>query len=107
MLTNYDIKNALSNRYTETQLKKLMEYNALYPEVYVEFDRRSEFAIKTKRRKYSAQTIIESMRWDYYVANIFDNCVEYKINNNYVAMFTRIIMYKKPKFKTFFEIRGG
>ena len=57
------------------------------------------------RKRYSARTIIETIRWD---TEIRDSEVHFKINNNYVPGLARLFMHTYgDRCPGFFDIRDG
>lgn len=56
----------------------------------------------TGRKKYSAKTIVEIIRWDFDLNNPGD---EFKINNDFAAYLARALVDKFPEFEGFFEFR--
>lgn len=56
----------------------------------------------TGRKKYSAKTIVEIIRWERDLGNPGD---EFRINNDYAAYLARAMADKVPGFEDFFEFR--
>ena len=55
------------------------------------------------RKRYSAWTIANKIRWDKDIQTIGD---EFKINNNYIALYARLVMARVPALKGFFNLRA-
>lgn len=65
--------------------------------LWKEFEQRALKIAKSKKR-YSARTIIESIRWE---TDIGETNSYYKINNNRVPELPRLFMYKHPQYSLF------
>jgi hypothetical protein len=86
--------------------KKLLErFRAFHdenPKVYDEF---KDFALqmaKTGRKKYSAWTIVNRIRWERDLESIGS---VFKINNDFIALYARLLIYHLPEMEEFFELR--
>ena len=54
--------------------------------------------------KYSGQNIIERMRWDTKIPTTTRD--QFKLNNDFVALYVRLLIHRYPKeFTGFFELR--
>ena len=72
------------------------------PHVFRKF-KELAFAMKaTGRTDYSARTIIEKMRWDYDINTTGD---VFKINDDFVPMYVRLLIHRYRQFDGFFELR--
>ena len=72
-------------------------------DIWREFERLALRVWETGRRKYSAQTIMHVIRWN---SDIERGQEEFDINNNYIAYYSRMLMYQYPEAVGFFEIRS-
>ena len=81
-------------------LGKFKKYHTENPSVYKSFKRYAQ-KIRIVHKKYSAWTIINLIRWeiDLQGGDLF------KINNDYIALYARLLMYYEPSFEGFFELR--
>ena len=71
--------------------------------VYREFERRALQMARTSRKRYSARTIVELMRWD---SDISDSEMTFKINDHYTPGMARLFMAKHgAQYPKFFELR--
>lgn len=57
---------------------------------------------ETGRKKYSAKTIVENIRWDYDKAHPGQ---EFLIDNNFTSCLARAMADNYPQFSKFFEFR--
>lgn len=72
-------------------------------EVYREFERRALRMARTGRKRYSARTIVEVMRWD---SDIADSEKTFKINDHYTPGMARLFMGTHGAvYPKFFELR--
>ena len=72
------------------------------PHVFRKF-KELAFAMKaTGRERYSARTIVEKMRWDY---DINTTGGVFKINDDFVPIYVRLLIQRYPEFAGFFELR--
>jgi len=74
------------------------------PQVYVHLVRLAREWKQAGNRKLGIATLFEKLRWDYHLSGIKDDA-GYKLNNNYRAMYARLIMEQEHDLKGIFEIR--
>jgi hypothetical protein len=55
------------------------------------------------RRKYSARTIFEVMRWDY---DVKTNSDEFKISNDFIPIYVRLLVNEDESYRSFFSLKG-
>lgn len=77
-------------------------FHAANPHVYDLFDKYTKELIHAGHRKFSADAIIQRIRWDGAVQTNGDT---YKINNNIRAGYPRLWMENNPEHQGFFETR--
>lgn len=77
-------------------------YHQTHPEIFQLFAKYAYEMRKTGRKKYSAKTIMERIRWH---CDVQERGQEFKINNSYTAMYARLLVHKIPEFSGFFEFR--
>ena len=96
-----EIKSIFDN-IDKNLLNKFKKYHEENPHIYREF-KRYAYAMKGVRSKSSAWLIINRIRWDY---DIKSNSNEvFKISNDYIALYSRLLIYNDPEFKDFFVIK--
>lgn len=76
-------------------------YHRENPAVYVLFKRFSFEAIEKGRKHFSAEAVINRIRWETLISGNDD----FKINNNYKAFYSRLFMKDFPQYSGFFELR--
>ena len=92
----------LFDGYTETVLAKFKEFHLANPAVYDEF-RKLAIAIKnTGRAHYSAEIIINTIRWH---RDLQTTGEVFKLNNDFKPLYARLLAYQFPEFLEFFEFR--
>jgi len=82
-------------------LAKFKQYHQENPEVFRKFKAYAE-QMKDVRDKYSAWNIISKIRWD---TDLQSGDV-FKINNDFIGLYARLLIYKAPEFLGFFELRA-
>lgn len=83
-------------------LQRFKTFHAKNPRVYNLFKENAEKVFQTGRAKYSSRTIIEVIRWEHDLETSGD---VFKINNDYIPIYARLLIHNHPKFKSFFELR--
>lgn len=74
------------------------------PLIYALFNKEVFRAIGNGKKKLSARTIIEFIRWNIFVETVDDR--DYKINNNHIAYYARLFMKEHPEHEGLFELRS-
>jgi len=77
-------------------------YHEAHPKLYELFKKYAYQMKNSGRKYYGAQSIVERIRWD---MNINHNSDEFKINNNFSSMYSRLLISDYPEFKDFFRTR--
>lgn len=86
--------------------EKFNEFNELHPEVYAYFEQFTMEKIRQGFKHYSAQSILERVRWETEAgADLFTEGERFKINNNFTAEFSRLFTKNNPRFAGFFRQR--
>ena len=65
-----------------------------------------EIALRTKRagaKRWSIWSIANVLRWQYAMEN---EGGDFKLNNNFLAYYARLLMETTPELRGFFETRG-
>ncbi len=78
-------------------------YHRENPFVYEEFERRARAMKDAGRKKYSQWTIVQSLRWDFDLRTKGD---VFRINNDFIALYARLMIHHCPEFAHFFELRA-
>tara|TARA_E500000318_G_C3532556_1_gene201212 strand:+ start:666 stop:977 length:312 start_codon:yes stop_codon:yes gene_type:complete len=72
------------------------------PEFYELFKKFTFQAIRKGHRKLSAWLIVNRIRWE---AMIVTTGNEYKISNDFIALYARLFMHEHPDYKGFFKTK--
>ncbi len=80
------------------------EFHRTNPNIFASFQDQVFKAIKSGKKKLSARTIIEFIRWNLFIETEDDSA--YKINNNYIPYYARMFMKDHPEHGGIFELRG-
>ena len=81
--------------------EKWHKYHTENPQVYKEFCNRAKWAFKKGVRKYSARTIIETIRWSYLIKT--NSADTFKISNSYSPFYARLFAQEFPQLKEIFN----
>ena len=80
-------------------------FHPLNPHVFRTFKELARQMKATGRTRYSGRNISEKMRWDYNLATAGN---DFKLNNNFVAIYVRLLIFRYPKeFVGFFQLRSN
>lgn len=80
---------------------RFTRYHNQHPEVWDSFKRYATEMRATGRKRYSAWAIINKIRWDHDVVTAED----FKISNDYIALYARVMIHLEPGFAEFFNTR--
>jgi len=72
------------------------------PEFYELFERFTFQAIGRGHRRLSAWLIVNRIRWETMIVTTGD---DYKIRNDFIALYSRLFMHKNPEYKGFFKTK--
>lgn len=86
----------------QTLVRNFFKYHNENPEVYQLFKRYAQQMKQSGRRRYSAKAIFERVRWHYDIQTTGD---DFKINNNYTAMYARLMIVEDNNWMSFFQLR--
>lgn len=84
-------------------LKRFKVFHFKNPQVYSAFKNYAEKIFLTGRKKYSAWTIIQVIRWEH---DLKTSGEVFQINNDYIAIYARLLIHNHKKFNGFFELRS-
>jgi len=87
----------------EEMQEQVTKFHAEHPEIWDLFVRFSKEMIGRGYKAYSAQSVIERIRWEKDVGG--DGTTSFKINNNYTAFYSRRFMRMYPEYEGFFRTR--
>ena len=87
--------------------KRLVErfrfHHNMNPQVYWLFFEKALIVLNSGRKRYSAWIIFNVIRWELNLQTVDD---DFKINNDFIALYTRLLIWHHPIFDGFFELRG-
>lgn len=86
----------------ERILEKFWEFHFQNPQVYADLRRLALGLVHAGRKHYGIKSLFEVLRWEralYTTGSIF------KLNNNYHALYARILMDDEPELAGFFSTR--
>ena len=79
------------------------DFHTAHPEVYVQLVRLARSWQANGSAKLGIATLFEVLRWNSHMNPERDG--GYKLNNNYRALYARLIMNREPDLKGIFELR--
>jgi hypothetical protein len=88
--------------YPSDVVARFKAFHLQNPHVYAHFMRLADEMRAVGRQRYGARTIVEVMRWHYDLktkGNLF------KINDDFVPIYARLLIHEHPRFDGFFELR--
>lgn len=91
----------ISNR--KTIQESFEEFHYCNPHVFKMFVQYARQAKSRGYEKFSAKAIFERLRWYYNFEVVSED--EWKLNNNYTALFARLAIKEYPEFEGFFQLR--
>jgi len=100
-VTSQDRANPLFNCDPEL-LAKFKEFHADNPHVYDLFRRFAFEAKNSGRPRFSHWMIANRIRW---YTSIETKGTDYKLSNDFIALYARLIVYHNPEFEGFFSLK--
>ena len=79
------------------------EFHAEHPEIYVQLVKLARTWQSNGSQKLGIATLFEVLRWNSHLNP--NKTGGYKLNNNYRALYARLIMDQEPDLKGLFELR--
>ena len=73
------------------------------PNIFAEFAKKTQQLVDAGHQHYGAKATFEAIRWDHDIS-VKRTC-EFKINNNYVSFYVRLLERVYPKYKDFYRKR--
>lgn len=86
-----------------TLTDKFNQYHKNNPQVYELFKRFTFMAIKRGHNRLSAWMIANRIRWETSIETF--SVYEYKISNDYIALYARMFMQDHPQYNGFFKTK--
>ena len=86
----------------EELLHKFLKYHKLNPIVFKLFEKYSLEVKEAGRENFSHWMIVNRIRWYTYIET--RGC-DYKISNDFIALYARMLVYRCPKFEGFFNLK--
>lgn len=96
-----DLKELFAH-YPKRTLDRFKSFHSKNQHVYEEFKKLAFEMRETGRKKYSARTLVEVLRWHRDLKTSGD---VFEINNDFVSIYVRLLIYHHHEFLGFFDIR--
>lgn len=93
---------SLFNGYPAIVLQRFKVWHFANPHIFHEFKKLAFEMKATGRKRYSARTIVEVMRWHYDLKTKGD---VFELNDNFTPIYVRLLIHHYPEFDGFFELR--
>jgi hypothetical protein len=90
---------------TDKIKQDFMEFHTKHPEVYRELLRLTYEWKRAGNNKLGARMLIERLRWEWRTRADMRDKYDFKLNNNYCALYAREIMQHHPDLEGIFELR--
>jgi len=95
-------KSTIFENIDKELLKKFKAYHEKNPHIFREFKRYAT-EMRQVRSKSSAWLIVNRIRWDKDIHSNADE--EFKIANEYIALYARLLIHNSPEFEGFFNLK--
>lgn len=86
-----------------TLTQRFNQYHRDNPQVYELFKKFTFMAIRRGHNRLSAWMIANRIRWETSIETF--SVEEYKISNDYIALYARMFMSDHPEYNGFFRIK--
>jgi hypothetical protein len=93
----------LFDRHTKTIEERFQEFHTRHPEVWDLYVRFANELLAAGCQRYGIGALTERIRWHY--ATQPDGGEEFKINNDYRALYARALVQHDPRLADLFEMR--
>lgn len=92
----------LFGEYPRAVLERFKDFHRDNPHVYERFREHARQMRAAGWGRYSARTIFEVMRWN---ENLRTRGDAFKVNDDHIPIYARLLIYHHPEFADFFELR--
>lgn len=100
--TRADLWQRLFGLASKELLASFKKFHLDNPHIYELFAKKANIARNSGRLKYSAWVIINVLRWEH---DIQTSHSEFKISNDHIAIYARVLIWNDPSFYGFFELK--
>jgi len=83
-------------------IAKFIEYHYANPHIYDEFERLADAMRNAGRKAYSQWAIVNVIRWNH---DLKTDAQDFKISNDYIALYPRLLIFRRPEFDGFFTLK--
>lgn len=90
---------------TDTILARFAAFHAEHPEVYAALVRLARIARARGARRVGMRLLWERLRWEIVVEGLGVGGDGFKLNNNFVPHYARLIATNEPELAELFELR--
>jgi hypothetical protein len=86
----------------EELAKSFLKFHESNPDIYDAFERFSREALKSGLKRCSHWLIVNRIRW---YTDIETTGSKFKISNDYIALYARLLIHQFPEFDGFFTLK--
>ena len=83
-------------------LESFKKFHKENPKIYELFEKFSDDAKRAGRKRFSHWMIINRIRW---YTSVETTGVEFKISNDFITMYARLLTLRRPEFDGFFSLK--
>ena len=88
----------------QTTLQRFVQFHEANPEVYRKLESLAQGMWDAGRRRVGMKMLFEILRWQHYLRTV-DTSSEFKLNNNFTALYSRLLVARHPEWEGLFEMR--
>ena len=88
----------------QTTLQRFVQFHEANPEVYRKLELLAQGMWDAGRRRVGMKMLFEVLRWQHYLRTV-DTSSEFKLNNNFTALYSRLLVARHPEWEGLFEMR--
>jgi len=97
------LTTSLFEQTERTIYKRFLDFHIKYPQVYILFEKFALQLIGNGHKRLGAKMIIERIRWECATGSKDEH--DFKINNSFVAHYSRLFIKNNPLYQDCFEFR--
>ena len=87
-----------------TLQERFVVFHLSNPQVFTELERMTQQMVNRGRTRLSMKCLVEVLRWSYYLTTS-DPESEFKVNNSFTSLYTRLMIDVHPEWTNLFQLR--
>lgn len=84
----------------EETYRAFQQYHRTNPAIFAAF-KKFAFEARGRKKRFGAKAVMERVRWELEI----NTTGSFKVNNDFTALYARLLIYQHPEFKNFFSLR--